>query len=517
MTTFKVLIQVIIIFYLSCNVKALAQGFNHNWLLGYDIALVDTNVISTKAIIEFTNVSATVIPSSFKMPFMAAQGNISDSNGNLLMVSNGCWIADATLDTMQNGSNLNPNSFTDNWCDNITGIPYFHSNIFLPFPGDSTKYILFHMTGNHGVNNFKSSEVYYTIVDMTLNGGLGGVPQGQKNIVVTADTLLPLMAVCRHANGRDWWIVNFEDNTSNIYTTLLTPSGVTSVTSQTLNVPIHFYNMGQANFSPDGTKFAYHYRDFATGGLPVTHQMRLFDFDRCSGLMSNAQMILHVDSAYSGNGLAFSSNSKYLYFTTFTKVFQLNTDTLDVQASLTQVAEIDTFYSPYPPYLTNFWMLNLAANGKIYISSGNSVIDIGYINQPDSSGLSCDVQQHALHLPCFYFRGHVYHPNYYLGCDTTSGCQCLTSLPESNNHDFKISIMPNPSSGPLKIAYLLPQNQDGFLQITDIVGRVLFSSTLSPWSTLQSINLDFLAGGLYVCTISSEQNYVSRKFVISDK
>ncbi|MBK7966398.1 MAG: hypothetical protein IPK10_14680 [Bacteroidetes bacterium] len=38
----------------------------------------------------------TLTPANFKMPFRAAQGNLSDENGNLLMVSNGCWIADAT-------------------------------------------------------------------------------------------------------------------------------------------------------------------------------------------------------------------------------------------------------------------------------------------------------------------------------------------------------------------------------------------------------------------------------------
>jgi hypothetical protein len=92
---------ILFIIFISVN-KIFAQGYNHHWLIGYNSGL-DTNVISNNAILSFDTSSVAIVPTNFKMPFRAAQGNISDANGNLLMVSNGCWIADATLDTMQNG------------------------------------------------------------------------------------------------------------------------------------------------------------------------------------------------------------------------------------------------------------------------------------------------------------------------------------------------------------------------------------------------------------------------------
>lgn len=73
----------------------------------------------------------------------------------------------------------------------------------------------------------------------------------------------------------------------------------------------------------------------------------------------------------------------------------MNTDTSNIQASLQLVAEKDTFYSPFYPLLANFWMMYLEANGKMYICSGNSVIDMHYINYPDSAGLACEVEQRA--------------------------------------------------------------------------------------------------------------------------
>ncbi|MEO8150867.1 MAG: hypothetical protein ABI723_24755 [Bacteroidia bacterium] len=206
-----------------------AQGYNHNWLLGYDVALFDTNVTSTKAWLKFDTNTVTVTPDNFKMPFRAAQGNISDANGNLLMVSNGCWIADATGDTMQNGGGLNPNPFTTSWCSNTSANPMQHSNLFLPWPGDSSKYILFHETGTDG-NNIFPSYLYYSIINMNLNGGLGGVIPGQKNLVALQASLNLNLMACRHANGRDWWIIAFKDSSDIVYKFLLSPSGVSAST-----------------------------------------------------------------------------------------------------------------------------------------------------------------------------------------------------------------------------------------------------------------------------------------------
>jgi len=158
----------------------------------------------------------------------------------------------------------------------------------------------------------------------------------------------------------------------------------------------------------------------------------------------------------------------------------------------------------------------LAANGKIYISSGNGVIDLHYINYPDSAGMACSVQQHALHLPCYSGRGNVNHPNYYLGCDTTqTSCPCLTTgINEINQHDFRFSISPNPNNGNFRIMYLLPQNKSGTLQIFDITGKEIYHQTLPPWSTLQYISLPKIADGVYQCTITSNNQRVNKKLVV---
>jgi hypothetical protein len=133
----------LVLFILVFSNQVNAQGRNHNWLIGYDVGLADTNVTSTKARLQIDSSSLSIIPETRKMPFISTQGNISDENGNLIIVKNGCWIANATGDTMLNGSGLNTGNLTSlGWCDDVTGLPYPHTNVVLPFPGDSNKYIM---------------------------------------------------------------------------------------------------------------------------------------------------------------------------------------------------------------------------------------------------------------------------------------------------------------------------------------------------------------------------------------
>ncbi|MBK7971346.1 MAG: hypothetical protein IPK08_21770 [Bacteroidetes bacterium] len=77
------------------------------------------------------------------MVFKGTQANISDAGGNLLMSSNGIWIASATGDTMLNGGGLNPSPFTSNWPN---GFPLSFGNVILPFPNNTNNFILLHTT-----------------------------------------------------------------------------------------------------------------------------------------------------------------------------------------------------------------------------------------------------------------------------------------------------------------------------------------------------------------------------------
>ncbi len=481
----------------------LSQGYNHNWLLGYHYYTNDS--LSS---LTFDNTSYTMVAEKRKIPFRGfTQANISDANGNLLMSSNGAWIANSTGDTMMNGSFLGYDSYIN---VNAQGLNITYAAIFISYPYDSAKYVLFHQSADYNNVSYYSPAINYSIIDMTEDGGLGAVDSTQKYIVAIQDTMNGGIAACRHANGRDWWVVAQKHDTDTIYKILFTPSGIASITSQKLNVPKAWYNVSQLTFSPDGKKFVYQtYIPYQ----PDSSYILTFDFDRCSGLFTTHNPVF-VNRGYIW-GLAFSPNSQFVYACTTDKLYQLdlNTNNLDT------IATYDGFNSPYTWCCpTTFFNCYLAANGKIYITSGNGVRHIHEINYPDSAGIACNFQQHAVPMIAQgIHRGSVpNHPNYYLGCDTTqTTCPCLiTGFNEVKQHDFKFSVTPNPTNGSFKIIYLLPQNKSGTLQIFDINGKAIYKQNLPPWSTMQYISLPKIANGVYNCTITSNNERVHKKLVV---
>ena len=489
------------VMFLNFN-SSFAQGYNHAWLLGYITSdtLMRLNIDSS---------NATLITEIRKMPFQETEGNISDKNGNFLMSSNGIWIANNVGDTMPNGSGLNPGSAAT--AMKQMGLPLINGNIILPMPDDTNKFVLFHQTFGD-ITNY-ATEIFYTIIDKTLDNGRGDVIS--KNNVALSGSFGYGMAACKHGNGRDWWVVAFNNSAGIIHKFLLSPNSVQYFGSQNLNVPVYGAEWaGQPVFSPDGSKFAYRHA-YAVGSA-VFQNLRLFYFDRCDGSFL-LDTIIDYNDTYVGFGMSFSSNSRFLYFDSYLHLFQLDTDSLTAPNSLQIVAVTDTappFPSPSPPFYTNFHTMYLAANGKIYITSTNGVIDLHYINFPDSAGMSCGVNKNSLHLPKFVAGSVPVHPNYYLGRKIGSVCDTLTSINDLTEHNFKFSISPNPTSGIFKIIYLLPQNQKGVFEVYDVTGKKVFSYNLPQWSTLQNFDLSFLGSGVYQCLIKSNGFITAKKLAV---
>nr|MBK9651551.1 T9SS type A sorting domain-containing protein [Bacteroidota bacterium] len=498
-----------ILFLCQASSALLAQGLNHNWLLGYLDAPYLPYSPSADATLQFSKTNYSITGTSRLMKFRATQANISDSLGNILFYSNGGWIADATGDTMINGSGLSPSIFSTVYSD--YGFPPPSMQIALPFPDSNNVYILFHQTSEPLESN--SVELYYSIIDMKQNNGKGVVTQ--KNLIAFQDTILFGIHACKHANGRDWWIVTLRDSSDIAIKILLTPTGIAQLDTQHLNVPLHHNGYTQPMcFSPDGKKFAYIVTtQTGNSNYPSLRDLRIFDFDRCTGLFTNS---FHFDlnDTFPGTGLSFSSNSRYLYTAKYFRISQFDLLSASIQASRQYVADYDTFFMGG---YTDFANMYLGANGKIYISSTSTTIYFNVIDSPDSFGVSCNVLQHSLLSPTFLFFNHVNHPNYYLGCDTSLGCPCLssTSLTENGQHDFRFRVYPNPVVNYIvNIGYILPQNKSGILKLYDVNGKQLYTQGLPPWSNEQSIKLPKLANGVYNMRIESGGYFMSRNLVV---
>jgi hypothetical protein len=489
----------IILFLLLSGANGFGQGYNHQWLLGSYNFFQDP-----KGRILFDSGSYSLVNENRKMVFKGTQANMSDAGGNLLMSSNGIWIANSTGDTLMNGSGLNPGSYASSW---PFGMPLTGNNIFLSHPDSINLYYLLHHSFYFDGFSYIANEIFLSQIDLSLNSGLGEVVA--KNELFLTDTINQGFGACRHANGKDWWVVCQKNETDELIKILISGNGIDTITYQSLNIPPTNYNVTQLVFSNDGSKFSYYFYDI----LNQDEFVVICDFDRCNGEFSNVETIQLTYGQFLW-GLAFSPSGKYIYACSSNHIFQIDTDNLSVDT----VATYDGFISPIGSSCcaTTFWNMYLAANGKIYITSGSGVQHIHEINYPDSAGIACDVQQHAIDLGYAQLRSVPNHPNYYLGCDTTLGCPCLTTgIEEHGSHEFRFNVAPNPTSGSFKITYLLPQNQPGKLEVFDINGRRIYEMNLPHWSTMQEVNLPkSISSGVYNCVINSGAERGSTKVVV---
>jgi hypothetical protein len=473
-----------------CN-NCFAQGLINNYYFGY-LSWPSVNM-------DFpNNIPSTHIDSSIALSFMYTHANISDTSGNILFYTNGVTVADANNDSMSNGTGLNPCAYTTQV--QYLGLSITQADLILPDPANSNEYYLIHQSiGN--LSNYTNSTLYYSKINMLLNNGLGDVTV--KNVALFNDTLWPGgVTACKHANGRDWWIIALQAHFPTYFIFLLTPYGIVYHSTQTIG---NRWDGGQTAFSPNGNYYA-----IREGGK----NFQIFDFDRCNGVFSNARVVA-VDSGVWGIGICFSPDSKLVYATSAFHVYQAKLDSVNLISSIDTVAVWDSTYNPSAPIATTFECMQIGPDGKIYMTTVWATPNLHVIDFPDSVGAACSVQQHAIALPTTNGNTIPNFVNYFLGPEVGSICDSLgLGIADDIIHDFKFIIQPNPIADKiLYCKYMLPQNKPGLLEVIDLTGRVLLKTPLPEWSTEQHIKMN-LTAGMYEVKITSNRQQVVQKIII---
>jgi hypothetical protein len=476
------------------------QGINNHWLVGYDSEWGLPFGISR---LDFNSGSPIITYDSLEMEFRHTHANISDDQGNLLFYTNGIYIADATNDTMINGSGINPGGYANYVPDGML-IP--QGVLILKKPSSQNLFYLFHNTADDYPNSSISYRLYMSIVDMNNIGGLGSVII--KNFALINDSLNPgKITACKHANGRDWWIVCHRVNSNKYYKILFTPTGLPQVSSQNIGA-IRLDDAGQAKFSPDGNYFGYTYEQ---GGFD------LFHFDRCNGMFTNIMNDTVFNPLGFNSGLEFSPNSQFVYVCNSEDIYQYDVTSPNVLATKTIVAVYDGFKNP-PPFQLGTYLVwpQLAPDGKIYITTGNSTFFFHTIDDPDLPGMSCSVNQHSVQIPAFNFNTIPNHPNYFLGALTGSPCDTLVGVGLNTLQEIKLSVAPNPVKDFFTLSFPV-QDHEGTLEVINSLGEIVIQTSVSPWSQYKKLNLRNFPTGLYFCKMKwKEKQAVVRVMKIEE-
>ena len=156
----------ILLIFTSLNI--FAQRIEGVWPLGYDCC----NTPPGGAVnLDFNSGSLNMYTVQRHMNLSETNSFSSDSSGNLLFTTNGIYVANANDDTMMNGNGLNPAVFTNNHAHYGLTLP--QANVIIPSLTNPSQYILFHNTIDDYFNTGASLYLYYSIIDMTLDNGLG--------------------------------------------------------------------------------------------------------------------------------------------------------------------------------------------------------------------------------------------------------------------------------------------------------------------------------------------------------
>ncbi len=473
-----------------------AQGQNNLWLMGYqNYNPLPWGATNIDFLSNFPNV---YFEPNRVMEIQITSVSVADSIGNLLFYSNGAWIANRKNQLMVNGDSLNPSYYTT--ISYQTGLRLIGSHIAVKMPSNDSLYYLIHQTDDFA-NATHDDKCYYSIINMKADSGYGAVIE--KNHVFLVDSMANCMSICKHGNGRDWWIIIPQLNHSNYYIYLLTPYGLTLSTIQ--NIGIRSISIGPGIFSRDGSLYA---------SYDTYTDLEVFDFDRCTGSFSNARHVAINDSMF-GGGNEISPNNRFIYASSGKRVYQFDVNNLQ---NYKTVAEWDSFYSPSPPFATLFLTQELMQDNKIYINTGNSTQYLHVINYPDSLGLACDLQQHSLQLPTYNSSSTPYFPNYSLGPVVGSICDSLSvGIKDNNVQSAELRLNPNPCHDNVWVNYLFPNNKDGWLEIYNSIGKLIIKRRMY-WSSTQLLlyTSELSSGIFFVKLYDDSKMYISSGKLVKD-
>lgn len=348
--------------------RSLAQGENNIWAFGMGAGL------------DFTTGVPQFLPS--KTTTGEGCATVCAPNGQLLFYSDGNRVWDRNHNLMPNGSGLLGNSggFSKNG-SSTQGVA------IIPFPADTNKYYLFTLDCFEAITASYTGYLRYSVIDMSLNSGLGDVVSAKKNIVLD-DFMSERMTVAK-GSGCFYWLITHRHSSNEFRAYRVDDNGIgprvssftSSFTANEINSNGNAYMIGELKISPDQKRLA------SAANFP--HAVELYAFDNRTGAVTRP---LRVYDGYGIlYGVSFSPDNTKLYVSRRDYLGKPKLSLLQFDLSLLP-DETAVKNSGIPVGDTATYSgMRLGPGGRLYIA-GYNINDMHVVNNPNLRGNACDVQ-----------------------------------------------------------------------------------------------------------------------------
>ncbi len=350
---FLAVISVCVIYSIICS----AQSENI-WILGFGDAIDFHNGTGTPQRIT-----------GFSSEIGEASAIICDRMGHLLFYTNGNIVRNALGHKMPNGNDLlkllklNAPTYSSH-----------QGTVIVPDPLNPSQYYIFSIVSTTGGGGNYAGRLYYSKVDMMLDGGRGDVLYG--GVFLAAGMIEGLTAI--PGNMCNIWLLSRSSSSGSLNAFEITDHGVANkpIISQTgVSSPAY---VGSIKASRDGKRIVLTDKNY-----------HLMDFDPRTGTATNLITLLTEDMRGNYFVPEFSPDGRMFYAyqdgSDSSSLYQYNVGLGNKAAILTSKTYITSCHESYlvPNYPKG---LKLGPDGQIYFSRNGN---IDRISMPNLSGIAC--------------------------------------------------------------------------------------------------------------------------------
>lgn len=399
-----------------------------------------------------------------------------DRNGNLLFYTDGSSVWDVSHAIMMNGTGLGGHISSE------------QSTVIIPFPSynDTSKFYLF---GNDGFPTANGTGLYYSIIDMSLNAGLGAVTATKA--VSLLDSTSEWLSASKHSNGIDFWVVTADYDSTIFYSYKVDASGISPPVIT--NLGYNSQALFKLDFNNKGDRVSY--RAYDNNNM---YWVRIVaDFNQATGVISNP---ISLDTTIGGNlGAGFSSNDSLFYSFSLVSgnitLLQYNLFASNIYLSKQTILSFGT---------SNHLDMKNGPDGKLYVSN-NTTDSVDVINFPNIIGIGCDYQKNAIYLNGRKYR--FFFPN-----KTFEIAKAPLGVGENNLQESLFTIYPNPSNGNFEIS----KNKifDKYI-ICNAMGQEIYKATFNKTKDSETIPFQLPKGVFFVIAFDNNGNSCSKKLIVN--